>query len=176
MARNGKIKVIQINKRRCGYHEVNLYKNNNVKRFKVHRLVAQAFIPNPQGKPQVNHIDGDKSNNRASNLEWATDKENKAHAWRNGLATTNHKKKSIICNETGEVFESVQQCSEKMGLDRRSIFRQLKGERKTVGGHTFQYRREWSWMKNNETIKNSAMLGGDGVKGFNTLRVFEAFA
>lgn len=144
MARNGKIRAIQINKRRCGYYEVNLYKNNNEKRFKVHRLVAQAFIPNPQGKPQVNHIDGDKSNNRASNLEWVTDKENKAHAWRNGLATANHKKKSIICNETGEVFESVQQCSEKMGLDRRSIFRQLKGERKTVGGYTFQYRGEWS--------------------------------
>ena len=63
-----------------GYMRVDLY-NGDGKRhhLKVHRLVAEAFIPNPYGKPQVNHIDGNNRNNSITNLEWVTDEENKAH-------------------------------------------------------------------------------------------------
>ena len=62
-----------------GYLRVYLYKNGKRKHHKVHRLVAHAFIPNPEHKSQVNHIDGNKKNNSVTNLEWVTDEENKLH-------------------------------------------------------------------------------------------------
>ena len=63
-----------------GYLRVQLYDaNGKRKHYKVHRLVAQAFIANPDGKPQVNHKDGNKHNNSVTNLEWVTDEENKKH-------------------------------------------------------------------------------------------------
>ena len=59
-----------------GYLRVYLYKDGKRKHHKVHRLVAHAFIPNPEHKSQVNHIDGNKKNNSVTNLEWVTDEEN----------------------------------------------------------------------------------------------------
>lgn len=72
--------------------------------FLVHRLIAEAYIPNPDNKPYVNHIDGNSNNNAVSNLEWVTASENVAHAWSTGLIprrhlTERHKKKSY-CQRT----------------------------------------------------------------------------
>lgn len=76
------------------YFKVDLCKNGKQESALIHRLVAQAFILNPENKPQVNHIDGNKLNNSVENLEWCTREENQQHAWENGL----HEK-------TREVFE-----------------------------------------------------------------------
>ena len=127
------------NTNRNGYYELSLRKDGKEKRFKVHRLVACAFIENPYNKPEVNHIDGNKSNNCVSNLEWTTSKENKEHAWNIGLNNSNHKKRPIKCNENNMCFESVVQASKELNCDRRCIFRVLKGEVKNIKNMTFSY-------------------------------------
>jgi hypothetical protein len=70
-----------------GYMKVYLCEKSQVKMKLVHRLVAEKYIPNPENKPQVNHIDGCKANNHVSNLEWCTASENAIHAFQNGLRT-----------------------------------------------------------------------------------------
>ena len=78
-------RIISIGFTYKGYSICYLFKERKPKEVKIHRLVAEAFIPNPENKPQVNHIDGNKDNNCVDNLEWVTDKENKRHAINNGL-------------------------------------------------------------------------------------------
>ena len=76
---------------RTGYIRVILFKEHKRKRFFIHRLVAETFIPNPERKPMVNHKDGNKQNNRLENLEWVTCSENGLHYFRK-LRGTNYKK------------------------------------------------------------------------------------
>lgn len=78
-----------------GYLVVSLSKENKHKNYKIHRLVAETFIPNPNNYPQVNHIDGDKHNNNINNLEWCSCKQNIKHAWENGLNYVSEKHKKV---------------------------------------------------------------------------------
>jgi hypothetical protein len=75
-------KVLKGDVTRDGYRRVNLYDSNQSTRWSVHRLVAFSFIPNPENKPHINHIDGDKLNNNVENLEWVTPAENELHSYR----------------------------------------------------------------------------------------------
>lgn len=68
-----------------GYHTVSLFKNGKSKQFRVHRLVAEAFIENFNNLPQVNHIDGNKDNNSVENLEWISLQDNIRHAYKIGI-------------------------------------------------------------------------------------------
>ncbi len=68
-----------------GYKDACMYLNSKRKHLSIHRAVAILYVPNPDNKPQVNHIDGNKLNNHYSNLEWVSNRENKDHALENGL-------------------------------------------------------------------------------------------
>ena len=85
-----------------GYFQVVLCKNGIVKTHRIHRLVALAFIPNPENKPTVNHIDGIKINNFVENLEWNTVKENTQHGYDNGLQKANKGSKHVNSKLTEE--------------------------------------------------------------------------
>lgn len=94
LPRNGTVRykrILKIQTDRKGYNYVSFHK----KKFKVHRLVAEAFIPNPENKPQVNHIDGNKINNCVNNLEWATAQENIQHSLKTGLRDYRKIKKAL---------------------------------------------------------------------------------
>lgn len=80
-----KEKIMKPIRHRDGYNYVRLYNNKKIKIVSVHRLVAETFISNLENKSQINHIDGNKTNNNVNNLEWVTPKENIQHAIKNGL-------------------------------------------------------------------------------------------
>lgn len=137
-----------------GYLFVNLSLNSKTKQFYIHRLVATHFIPNPQNKKEVNHIDGNKSNNCIENLEWVSRKENIEHAIRTGLRkqteqtrikqslskigklNPNHRR--VICVETGMIFETVKEASNYLGFWKTAVSNALKSGGKS-GGYHFKY-------------------------------------
>lgn len=100
-----------------GYQRIVLMKEGIKKRFMCHRIVAQEFIPNPNNKPFINHIDGNPLNNKVENLEWCTQEENEQHSI-NILGKTMKGKtcpKKIKCIETNIVYNSMNQCVHALG-------------------------------------------------------------
>lgn len=136
---------------RKGYLAVDLYDGGERSTKRVHRLVAEAFVPNPDNKPEVNHKDGNKHNNNASNLEWVTSKENCRHAWGQGLMkpsrsmlgrknpNAGRKGKPIRIVETGEVFASSLECEKAIDGNNRHINDCLRGRQNTHRGYHFEY-------------------------------------
>lgn len=145
----GKVKSIRVNKR--GYPIVDLYSDGNRRTERVHRLVADAYIINPDNKPQINHIDGNKMNNNVDNLEWCTASENMVHAFEKGLSTPSRGMlgrsnpnagrpgKPIRIIETGEEFNSITECEKAINGNNRHICDCLSGRQKTHRGFHFEY-------------------------------------
>jgi len=117
---NGEVKNIKRNKllkpnKSSIYYCVDLCKNGEIKRHFIHRIVAMAFHENPQNKPQVNHINGNKLDNSVNNLEWVTRSENQLHSIRIGLRHTRGEKNSqskLNRNTVLEIYNSNETLSE----------------------------------------------------------------
>ena len=135
-------KILALRKNKRGYSQINLYKDGGRTMFSIHRLVAQTFIPNPENKPQVNHIDEDKTNNRVDNLEWVTSKENNNHGTRL-YRSAMKKRRSVVSKhiKSGAVLvhDSQISASIKLSVRRTDINNVLRGRQKTAGGYTFEY-------------------------------------
>lgn len=137
---NGKTKNMTMNsngwREGKGYLSVMLYKNNKGRRHNVHRLVAEAFIPNLHNLSQVNHIDGDKTNNRVDNLEWCTQSENMQHAAHEiKVLKSMYKPIPVKCLETGEKFRSTSEAARAMKLDRRALSQAVADNKPFCGYH-----------------------------------------
>lgn len=118
-----------------GYKRICLYCNDGKRRkILVHRLIALAFIPNPENKPQINHKDGNKLNNNISNLEWCTNQENIQHGFDNDLFSRKIKVKQYSSNNDYiQEFNSLKDAGIAIGKSPSGISECLKGIRKTCG-------------------------------------------
>jgi hypothetical protein len=120
-------------KNRLGYLMVKLTNADGLRKTcTVHRLVALTFIPNPENKSDVNHINGDKADNRVENLEWATRKENAIHSHSTGLGNISIAqdtiKKKVRDKKTGFVFDSIVDAAASLGIKRKNLSLMLNGE------------------------------------------------
>ena len=139
-----------------GYLKIGLLKNKKYKTHSVHRLVAQAFISNPDNKPQVNHIDEDKTNNRVDNLNWMTSKENNDWGTRKSRAiksSINNPKRDYLelgkkfsksiyyINEKGEkiCFSGIHEAARVLNITASGISANLNGKLKTYKGFVFMF-------------------------------------
>lgn len=155
-------RILKPNKNKFGYYYVVLHKNRKPKTWKIHRLVALAFIPNPENKPCIDHIDTIRTNNNIENLRWCTHSENmnnpiskpkilkNAEIARKKMLQNKEKydeirlksvRKPILCLETNIIYESITKASKELNINLSSIAQCLKGirNRKTAGGYHWKY-------------------------------------
>lgn len=107
----------------------------------VHRLVAKHFCSGYKEGLVVNHIDGNKANNTASNLEWVSQSENMLHAFKTGLAKPHPEvhEKSVLCIETGIQYKSTKEASRITGISQGNISEVCNGKRNHAGGYTWKF-------------------------------------
>lgn len=129
-------------KNKNGYLTVKLCKEGKIKAFYIHRLVAEAFIPNPDNLPQVNHKDEVKTNNHVSNLEWITIEGNLNYRTRNErIAKANSKPvaQKTLDGELVKIWPSVMEVERQTGWSQRNISKCCNGKRKSAYGYVWSY-------------------------------------
>ena len=127
--RTRKERILKPTKNHKGYLQVCLCKQGKIKRFLVHRLVASAFIENPNNYPQVNHKDEDKTNNNVTNLEWCTNEYNINYS----------QSKQVLCVETGKIYPSAIEVERETGFSQGNISSACNGKRKQAYGFHWRY-------------------------------------
>lgn len=152
--RTGRIVKLKPYVTKWGYMRVDLWRNGAYCHKLVHRLVAEAFIPNPDNKPQVNHIDGNKQNNNVSNLEWTTPSENQLHAHRlfgykgsrpmlGRFGKDNPHSKPVLQIKNGVViaeFPAIIEAEKATGCMHQHISKACKGKLKKAYGFQWKYK------------------------------------
>lgn len=132
-----------------GYVYVQLWNNSKCKNIRLHKLVAQNFIPNKENKLQINHIDGNKQNNRVDNLEWCTYYYNNSYGTkleRQSKSQINDFKKSKKVNKYDldgnfiKTWISMKEVERQLGIFSQHIYRCCKGKRKSTGGFIWKYK------------------------------------
>jgi hypothetical protein len=121
-----------------GYLRINRTIDGKQKTLYVHKLVARAFVDNPNGLTEINHLDENKQNNNADNLAWCTHKENCGHGTRNERAGEKHSK-PIVCVETGIIYKSVTEAAKCMRCVKTAITNCLNKRTKTSCGYHWEY-------------------------------------
>lgn len=144
-------RILKPHPKNNGYLTVSLCANGRAKSYHVHRLVASAFLTNPENKPQVNHIDGNTSNNRIDNLGWVTSSENHVHSYINlnrpGANTgrfgkLNGKSKRVKMIRNGvviKIFDAVMEAARELNVREGSIRSAIYGKSHQCKGHKWEY-------------------------------------
>lgn len=109
-----------------GYYHIKLWQSGRFKWFQIHQLVAIAFIPNPENKPHVNHLNSNRGDNMVDNLEWCTPKENLVHASRMGRLKHNNGK-MVVNLTTGQQYKSCKEASDHTGINYQTLRAYLNG-------------------------------------------------
>lgn len=134
-------RVLRTSVKKDGYVSIQIYKDSKYYTFTVHRLVAKAFVENPDNLPEINHIDGNKQNNTVDNLEWCTRGYNIRHAFKTGLYNPDnrrHNRKKVVRSD-GVVFDSLTQAARESGTHISDVSMCCHGKLAHTAGYGFEF-------------------------------------